>query len=129
MSFPKCFPNLCAADLHGKSNSALATENLIHIKSHHIRQSGKITPPISVNQSHLSNYMSEKAKSQFLKKLQPSQFQRRAVFSNNVALFLKGDVNLRKGKMSLLHYRQGVNASHIRNSFTQIKIMRMKIYK
>jgi hypothetical protein len=35
-------------------------------------------------------------------------------------------VNLRKGKMALSPYSQGINASHIRSWFTQIKLIKIK---
>lgn len=47
--------------------------------------------------------------------------------SNISTLLLKRDVNLRKGKMSLLLYRKEINASHIWSCFTHIKIGKVKI--
>jgi hypothetical protein len=44
------------------------------------------------------------------------------VVSNIFTVILKEDVNLRKGKMALLPYRQNINANHIRSCFTQIKL-------
>jgi hypothetical protein len=41
------------------------------------------------------------------------QFQRREVVSKIFTLILKGNVNLRKGKMALLPHRQGINTIQV----------------
>lgn len=82
----------------------------------------------SVNQSQLSNQMPE-ISNQFPQKLQPSQFQRHRTVSNIFTLVLKGDVNLRKGKIALLPSRQGIDPSHIWSRFTQIKHKNEYLFK
>jgi hypothetical protein len=56
------------------------------------------------------------------------KIKKRTLVSNIFTLSLKAGANLRKGKMALLPYRQGINASHIRSCFTQIKLIKVKIY-
>jgi hypothetical protein len=57
--------------------------------------------------------MSEIQKSQFFKKLQHSQFQRRAAISKILTPIRKWGIDVRQGKMALLPYRQDTNASHV----------------
>jgi hypothetical protein len=56
----------------------------------------------SVNQSQISNYMSEIKKSEFPTELQPLHFHKRTVVYKIFTLILKWRVNLRESKLELL---------------------------